>query len=154
VQTSKRPSARAGPWLQPISFGHAGDGPRKPCFLAEMRHQLQRVAVEDHRLFAVIADVRRHHNPVRSRGRVSSPRSLVIWLAIGNCTEPAILVMEAVDQFDGLPPFPRHRYWLPGTPSAARARCRIAAAVSPFVSGAHDDPRHSRSSGQNMSVLT
>ena len=23
-------------------------------------------------------------------GRVSSPRSLVIWLAVGNCTEPAI----------------------------------------------------------------
>ncbi|RFZ51655.1 hypothetical protein MSS4_01543 [Mycobacterium marinum] len=64
-------------------------------------------------------------------GKVSSPSSLLIWLAVGNCTDPAISKWKPSisSTVAAIPPAyvlaSMHRVRSP-------ARCRTAAAVNPL----------------------
>ena len=68
-------------------------------FLAEMGHQLHRVAVEDHRLLTGLPDVGRHHFGVD--GRKSVQAKLFGDLGCGGeLHRSRDLVAESVDEFD------------------------------------------------------
>ena len=95
VEAAERPCGSLTPADQ---FGHAGDG-LEAVLLAEVRHQLHRVAVEDHRLFAVFADVGRHHVRFHRGQRVES-EILGDLACRRELHRTRDLVSEAVDQFD------------------------------------------------------
>ncbi len=65
-----------------------------------MGHQFHRVAIEDHRLLATLADVHAHHVGVDGGQRVQ-PEVLGDLAGGGELHGPGDLVAEAVDQLDG-----------------------------------------------------
>jgi hypothetical protein len=98
LRTSNRPSARGA--LAPADqLGHAGHG-IEAVLLAEVRHQLDWVAIKDHRLFAGFADVGRHHLGLH-RGQGVQPEILGDLACGGELHRTCDLIPEAVDQFDG-----------------------------------------------------
>ena len=98
VRTSNRPNAFRGPLTPGDQLGHAHDRVDAVLF-AEMRHQLNRIAVEDHRLLTGLTDVDGHH--VGFDGRKSIQAKLFGDLrGCGKLHRSGDLVAESVDEFD------------------------------------------------------
>ena len=80
-------------------FGHAHDGV-VAVLLGEVGHEFHRVAVEDHRLFAGLADVDRHDVGVDG-GQGVEAEVFGDLAGGGELHRPGDLVAEAVDELDG-----------------------------------------------------
>ncbi len=136
LRTSKRPSAFAGPWLQPIRLGHPRDG-IDAVLVGKVGHELHRVAVEDHRLLAVVAEIDRHHLGVDGGQRVE-PKLLGDLRRHGELHRARDLVAEPIDELDG----GRHPAGVGVGLEAHRAQTRLLQdrrGGEPVVTGADDD---------------
>ena len=114
LRWSRRQTSRRGSWRRahleaaerlrgalapPDHFRHAGDS-FGAVLVGEVGHQLHRVAVEDHRLVAVIAEIDRHHVGLDAgQGVELEFRCDLRWH--GELHRTRDLVTESVDQLDG-----------------------------------------------------
>ena len=96
VEAAQRPCGALAPGDE---FGHAHDGVGA-VLLGEVGHEFHRVAVEDHGLFAGLADVDRHDVGVDG-GQGVEAEVLGDLAGGGELHRPGDLVAEAVDEFDG-----------------------------------------------------
>ncbi len=132
-------------------LGHAHDRVGA-VFLAEMRHQLHRIAVENHRLLTGLADVDRHHFGVD--GRKSIQAKLFGDLGGGGeLHRSRDLVAESVDELDRRGHSTAVGVGLQAERAQARTLqdgCRRQAVVP----GADNDRVIVSHGWQNMSVLT
>src|ERR1700730_5219048 len=80
-------------------LGHARDGVGA-VLVGEVGHELHRIAVEDHRLFAFVTEVDRHHLGI-DRGPRGEPELLGDLTRHGELHRTRNLVAESVDELDG-----------------------------------------------------